>query len=73
MYLNGDNFFMVYAQDGGAPTYRHATVDEAKTEAERLARQNPGKKFFVLMTVAVSKRVDVESRMLVNLSDIIPF
>lgn len=46
-------FWMVYRDDGHAPTYRHLTKENARREASRLAGDNPGKKFFVLAAVDV--------------------
>lgn len=42
-------FFMVWRQGGGVPTVQHPTLGLAEAEAERLARANPGREFFVLM------------------------
>lgn len=51
-------FWMVH---GDGPTnYRHATRAEAVTEAERLARSNPGRIFVVLEAVEAVRKVDVE-------------
>jgi len=66
-------FWMVYGGGQGAPTVRHDSLEIAKREAERLSRNNPGIEFFVMMPISVSKRVDVETRMLVDLNDLIPF
>ena len=41
-------FYMVWSPQGRAPTYRHRTYHDAKTEARRLARLNPGGQFIVL-------------------------
>ncbi len=42
------SFHMVWTKTGHPPTYVHGTYGAAKTEAERLATKNPGKKFIVL-------------------------
>lgn len=68
-----DKFWMVYGDGQRAPTVKHASFEIAKQEAERLCRNNPGIDFFVLQPVSVSKRVDVETRMLVDVGDGIPF
>lgn len=65
-------FWMVYGMNQGAPTARHISFEVAKTEAERLARQHPGIEFYVMQPVSRSKRVDVETEMLVP-DDQIPF
>lgn len=36
----------------GTPTYRHPSKQSARTEAERLARMNPGQEFTVLESLA---------------------
>jgi hypothetical protein len=46
----GAKFWMVLGRD--VPKYRHATLAAAKTEAERLAKINPGCEFTVLEAVA---------------------
>lgn len=45
-------FWMVYGENGGAPTYKHETEASAKAEAERLAKLNQGKRFYVLKVIA---------------------
>ncbi len=42
-----EKFWMVYLDGGGAPTATHNDIDQAKREAERLARKY-GKRAFVL-------------------------
>lgn len=39
-------FFVIWGH--GTPTVRHATLTTVEAEANRLARANPGKKFFIL-------------------------
>jgi len=68
-----EKFWMVYGDGQRAPTEKHASFEIAKLEAERLCRNNPGIEFFVLQPVSVSKRVDVETRMLVDQGYGIPF
>lgn len=41
-------FWLVWCEDGGAPTVKHVTYARAKAEAQRLARSLPGKHFVVL-------------------------
>jgi hypothetical protein len=41
-------FWMVYGEGCGAPTYKHDTADSARQEAARLAERNPGTAFYVL-------------------------
>lgn len=68
-----DQFWMVYGDGQGAPAMKHASFEIAKREAERLSRNNPGIDFYVMMPVSLSKRVDVDTRMLVDLDQMIPF
>ncbi len=58
-------FFMVYGMNQGAPTVRHESLAEATREAERLARANPGIDFYVLAAISRSRKVDVETEVLV--------
>ncbi len=51
-------FFMVLG-DRGPPSYRHDGFDSAKEECERLARQNPGKTFYVLRAIGSAVSNDV--------------
>ena len=54
-------FWLVWSPQGDRPpSYRHASYDDAKNEARRLAALHPGKEFFVLEAVGGAKRVDVE-------------
>lgn len=48
---------MVYNADAAphCPTFRHATKESADAEAKRLAELYPGKRFFVLGTINVTK------------------
>jgi hypothetical protein len=46
-------FWMVLGKD--VPTWRHDSLNAARTEAARLAKQNPGHAFTVLESVATCK------------------
>lgn len=51
MLIDGDPeapFWMVWNPRGNAPVVRHASEKQARDEAERLARTNPGHRFHVL-------------------------
>lgn len=52
-----EKYWLVYVDGERAPIYKHPAIDCAKTEAERLARQNPGKAVAVLEAMCVV-RVD---------------
>lgn len=49
-----NKFWMIYVEGKGAPTYKHPTENEARKEAERLAKlpDNQGRGVFVLESVA---------------------
>jgi hypothetical protein len=46
------DFFMVWTKTGYAPRRIHDDFQIAAAEAQRLAKQHPGKKFIVLKAVA---------------------
>jgi hypothetical protein len=48
--MKNQHFFMVYLENESTPTFRHATLDGAETEAKRLSKQY-GKKAFVLCSL----------------------
>lgn len=50
-------FWMVIGS--GVPNFRHDSLESAKKEAERLAKQQPGQGFTVLESVATVKTVGV--------------
>lgn len=50
-------FFLVWREGGSVPTFKHPTRDEARKEAERLAKANPDAAFHVL---ALASTVKVE-------------
>lgn len=43
--------WFVWNPHGNVPSFEHPTEQNAKIEAERLARLNPGQKFLVLRSV----------------------
>ncbi|HBG32061.1 MAG TPA: hypothetical protein DDW98_15790, partial [Gammaproteobacteria bacterium] len=58
--------------NGRSPTFRHPSEQNAVTEAERLARLNPGETFIVLESVS-ARRVDSMIRIDMRAGDGIPF
>lgn len=58
--MKEERFYMVYGFDQGRPTIRHDSYEIAKAEALRLSRVIPGVKFFVMETVAVAEKIDVQ-------------
>lgn len=66
-------FYMLYAEGGGAPTYKHGTLSLAEEEAKRLAIKT-GKEIFVLATVAKFKEETVKrTPCVLHDSDDLPF
>lgn len=52
-------YYMVLCAQTGYSRYKHESYQSAKDEAVRLARQNPGNDFVVLLGVATVKKNDV--------------
>jgi len=53
-------FYMLYMENGSAPTYKHNSLTSAENEAERLTKMT-GNKVYVLTTIKSfqEKRIDV--------------
>ena len=51
---NNDQY-IIWTLNGNNPKVLHNTYDSAEDESRRLAKQNPGTKFFVCKLVAVSE------------------
>ena len=54
-----DGFWLVWREGGNPPTRKHEFQDMAEAEAERLARLNPGVRFYVLETKSARIKDDV--------------
>jgi hypothetical protein len=65
-------FWFVWNVNGNAPRYQHASPTSAVTEAERLARANPGETFVVLQSVC-ARCVNDMQKIDLRPSDDIPF
>lgn len=53
--------FVFWMVKGEGPTnVIHQDLASAEREAHRLARENPGKFFYVLQTIAAHRKLDVE-------------
>jgi hypothetical protein len=50
-----DGYYVVWAPEFGPPSRRHEFIGPAKSEAERLAKLNPGTKFHVLEAKGLAK------------------
>jgi hypothetical protein len=46
--------YFVWNRAAGAPTYAHSNKQSAIAESERLAKQNPGSEFIVLVAIGAS-------------------
>lgn len=68
---SGEVFWMVLG--AGMPTIRHATEEAAHQEAQRLARNHYGAKFYVLKAVMLVEKNDVKTTVLVENDPNIPF
>ena len=53
-------FWMIWNEGGNAPRVKHRSEQEARLEAERLARCNSGQVFHVLVVVDSCRKSDVE-------------
>ena len=52
-------FWLVWCPESGAPTRKQPSLRVAEDEAKRLARQNPGKQFFVCAPVMKVEKIEV--------------
>ena len=48
-------YYYVYEYGNKAPRVRHATLEQAETEAKRLAEISPGTSFEILMAVGITR------------------
>jgi hypothetical protein len=71
--MSTEKFWVVWQPESGAPTYRHDTYERALKEAERLAETVPGREFFVMEAMSVSRKVSVITTPLTRLEDDLPF
>jgi hypothetical protein len=51
--------YFVWNPQGRVPSFEHSSIVNAKLEAERLARLNPGQRFIVLESVGECIKSDV--------------
>lgn len=66
--------WFVWDRQSGAPTREHESERSALEEAKRLATLNPGRRFHVLVAVAVAERMEpVTVTRLAEPDDLIPF
>ena len=50
-------YYYVYRVGYGKPTIKHATLESAATESERLAGQHPGETFEILKCLGITRTV----------------
>jgi hypothetical protein len=67
------DFYLVWAEGGGTPTHKHATEQDARAEAERLARAHPNAVFCVLGLIGAAKKSDVQWMSPIDENDELPF
>lgn len=67
-----DDFWVVWRDGGGPPTFRHPTESQARKEAARLARIHPGTTMYVLHAIAALTAGEVISVEIVG-DESIPF
>lgn len=53
-------FFMIWNPQGHPPRYKHCSYASAEAEAKRLAAENEGQTFYVLVAVGKAKKVTVQ-------------
>ena len=53
-------FWIVWNPQGQNPKHRHANPELARKEAERLAFQNPGQEFIVMLAIGKAIKRDVD-------------
>lgn len=52
-------YWVVWRENGAAPTVMHPNFAKAKSEAQRLASVNPGQRFVVLAAALAFEKIDV--------------
>lgn len=53
-------FWCVWCEGGGDPTVKHPGYHDARAEAQRLARANPGKRFVVMAAAVAFVKRDLD-------------
>ena len=69
----GRPFWFVWNPMGNMPRFRHDTEDSAHREAQRLAREHPGRVFVVLQSVSAYQSTALQVIDLRPPSDVIPY
>lgn len=58
--MNSETFWMVWAEGGNAPKYKHPSEASAQNEAARLAKLKPGCRFVVLQAIEAVQVCDIQ-------------
>jgi hypothetical protein len=67
-------FWMLWNPQGRAPTFKHETLEDARKQAEKLARNNNGETFYVLEAISYVRKKDVDwTELSENLEEYLPF
>lgn len=56
-----DPFWLVWSDQGGVPTVRHRTEDEAHAEACRLAEKHRHRRFYILRCISHVEQVVIQT------------
>lgn len=70
--MTDEMFWVVMNPEDNAPKFMHRSESSATTEAERLARKNPGQVFYVMESIC-GRVVDDMQRIQLRQIDDIPF
>lgn len=66
-------FWVVWQPESGNPHKRHDSLESASREAERLAECAPRHAFYVMEAVSVSRKVSVQTTVLRDFDETLPF
>jgi len=50
-----ETFYLIWSPEAGAPTVKHYEYEEAKEEAERLAKKHVGRRFYIMESFKLFK------------------
>lgn len=57
--MNIKPFWLIWNESARPPNVKHFSLREARDEAKRLARANPGQKFHILQSIETCEILDV--------------
>ena len=70
--MSEEIFYLVWCPEKGLPNHRHGTSEDACNEARRLAKNNPGFRFYVCRAGEYFEKTDVVHIVLLE-TDGMPF